>query len=301
MLHRMTRNASRRRVRMLPMAVLLLPAAAFASQAARAAPPPPAPSPAELASPIEGYDLRTLYQLWRYWVEAHKGAAADRLLASPDVVEGYAAAGRPFLRFKKMNDFGHFMSGEVRSYCPAAAAGGRVEDSCHFRLRRAYVAAEAGDFDANPVSRWTRESFDAAKIVARVKALALPPQTDWWRADRQAIFSALPSPLEMLAANATLARLDSRECKRLAVAVSAMDEERLSWRTDVRSVGSDTERVYPGPHSIHPVWSLDIVTPSGGSATIEGSGKDLHAIVGPVLAAADACEAAGTHRSAAGD
>jgi hypothetical protein len=49
-----------------------------------------------------------------------------------------------------------------------------------------------------------------------------------------------------------------------------------------------------------PVWSLDIGTPRGGFVTIEGSGKDFHAIVGPVLDAADAFEKAGKHRITGG-
>jgi hypothetical protein len=201
---------------------------------------------------------------------------------------------------KKSNDFGHFMSGEVRSYCRPKLPHGFVEGSCRYRLRRVYVPGDAGGWDDNPVAQWTRDNFDPAKLVAHFKALGLPPDTDWWRVDRERMFSALPSPVEILTASATMVRLDSRDCDPFGAAIAEMDTKRLSWRTDVWTVGRDVQPVYPGPHSVVPVWSLDIGTPRGGFVTIEGSGKDFHAIVGPVLDAADAFEKAGKHRITGG-
>ena len=79
-----------------------------------AAPPPPTLLPKTLAGPVEGYDLSDTYQVWRWWVEEQKGAATELLLAQPEVIAGEEAYGAPLLRFQKYNDFGHFLTGEIR-------------------------------------------------------------------------------------------------------------------------------------------------------------------------------------------
>jgi hypothetical protein len=99
----------------------------------------------------------------------------------------------------------------------------------------------------------------------------------------------------MLSANATIVRLDSRKCKAFETAIERMDAQQVTWRADVQTVGQDTREIYPPPHSIRVVWSLDIVTPGGGPVTLEGSGQDFYDLVSPVMKAADDCEAAGAH------
>jgi hypothetical protein len=157
---------------------------------AGAAPPPPVIAPEAIGRPVEGYDLGTVYQKWRYWVESHKGAAADELLKQPEKIAGAEAFGEPLLRFAKHNDFGHFLSGEIRLYCLTGTRGDAARRACHYRLRRAYVPHDAAPSDGkdNPVARWTRETFDAAKLARHLRASGLAPETDWWMTESAKLF-----------------------------------------------------------------------------------------------------------------
>ena len=139
-------------MKLTPAAVaLLLLTVPPASALARGVPPPPIPTPPGLEQPIDGYDMRTPYQLWRDWIERQKGVAVDGLLAEPEAIAGQLPIGPPFLRFTLHNDFGHYLSGEIRVYCRALGGGrGHARDDCHYRLRRAFVPVEVAGYDADP-------------------------------------------------------------------------------------------------------------------------------------------------------
>lgn len=269
-------------------------AAAFAltiASRAGAPPPPPAPVPASLNQPVEGYDLRELYQMWRGWIESRKGPATEALLAEPEEIAGEEeASDGPILRFTKHNDFGPYLTGEIRIYCRRTATYRFVPRTCHYRLRRAFIAAEAGAYgEDNPVARWMRESFDGPRLVRFLRDTGLPSDTDWWGVRSERLFPALPSPVPMLMANATMVRLDSRDCPAMARAIRAIDAQRIDWRLDLSATGEDGRPQYPAPHAIVTVYRLAIRTPAG-IATIEASGSTVARIVAPVLDAADACE-----------
>lgn len=273
---------------------MILAAALLALVTARAeaAPPPPAIVPESLRQPIDGYDLQTLYQLWHYWVEGQKGTAIEALLAKAEEVDGNIPFGDPLLRFAKHNDYGHFLTGEIRAYCRRAEPYGYVPGSCHYRLRRAFVPHDAAAFGGdNPVARWTRESFDGVKLARHLREAGFAPNTDWWRADISKLFQAMPSPVEVLTGNATVVRLDSRNCPELAQAIEAMEAKPLDWRLDFLAVGEDAKLTPPPPHAVRVTYTLRIIMPGpAGGATITGSGPAFLERVEPVLAAADACE-----------
>jgi len=261
---------------------------------ALAAPPPPAPTPPALRQPVDGYDLLIPWQLWIYWVEGQKGAAADALLADAETIEGERAVGPPILRFTKTEDFGHFLTGEVRVYCRAKPPHGFEAGSCHYRLRRAYVPLAAGPFKGdNPVAKWTRDNFDAARLTRHFRETGIAPGADWWRIDRAKLFATMPSPAQVLTENATVVRLDSRDCPAMGAAIEALDGKTASWRMDMLAVGRDGESTPPAPHSVMTEYSLTISAPGrAGRVTIKGAGDEIESLVAPVLDAADACEKA---------
>ncbi|HTU12586.1 MAG TPA: hypothetical protein VMG08_16975 [Allosphingosinicella sp.] len=260
--------------------------------AGAAAPPPPAPVPASARAPIDGYDVARLYQFWRGWVEFNKGAAADALLAEPEAVDGERAFGEPLLRFTKHHDFGPFLTGEIRLYCREGADRRPVRATCHYRLRRAYVDHEAGPYRGdNPVARWTRESFDGARLVRRLREAGLGPETPWWSANLHRFFDVLPSPVPMLTANATVVRLDSRDCPAMARAIAALETSRVNWRLDLYGVGADSPVEPIAPHAVWTEFTLRILAERAG-VTISGGGGRIERLAAPVLAAADACERA---------
>ena len=255
------------------------------------APPPPAPVPDGLAAPVDGYDLREPFQIWRAWVEAQKGAATQALLSQPETVAGHEPIGEPIIRFEKYNDFGLFLTGEIRSYCPRTANGGIRSESCHYRLRRAYVSDDGGGYDDNPVARWTREAFDAPRLAAHLRVLGLPANTDWWRADRAQMFAVLPSAVPMLMQNATVVRMDSRECPALQQALRHIQTQRISLDVDLPTVHPDQRVTGPPPHAVRIVYTLrSLASAADEGVTIRGNGSMLREMIHPVLDAADACE-----------
>jgi hypothetical protein len=234
--------------------------------------------PEALRQPVDGYDLAVPYQRWRGWVESQKGPAIERLLAEPEQVEGERSVGPPLLRFLKRNDFGHFLTGEIRVYCLAAEP-------------RAFIPHDvAGSDGENPVSAWARQAFDPAKLVPHLRASGLGPDSDWWRVDPARMFEVLPSPAQVLADNLALVRLDSRHCPEMERALRALEGQSLG-ALDLPTVGRDGYGEPPAPHAIRVTYEIQSVTPGGGYR-IEGSGRLMDELVAPVLAAADACEAA---------
>lgn len=278
------------KLRALALIIALAPAVALA-----APPPPPPPPPVEaLRQPVDGYDLQGPFRIWRYWVEGQKGAAADTLLAEPEVIEGEVAYGVPILRFIKYNDFGHFLTGEIRVYCKPKTPRGIQPGTCHYRLRRAFVAMDAVAYGPdNPVSQWTRETFVSSQMAGRLRAAGFGPETDWWMADRARLFASMPSAVPILKDNATLARLDSRDCPALARTVEALESRLLRLKLDFPWIGEDATGEPPWPHAVQMVIALRIMVP--GSSTpvlLEGSGALFEKLTGPVFDAGDACEAA---------
>jgi hypothetical protein len=266
-------------------------AAHFAAATAVAAPPPPVLEPEALREPVDGYDMRAPYQIWRFWIERQKGRAVDALLAEPETVPG-EVGGALLLRFKKFDyDFGHFLTGEIRVYCKTKGTDDVDRSTCRHRLRRAYVAhsADPGGGD-NPVSRWRERNFDAAKLAAHFRALGLGPKTDWRRIDRERMFAALPSPVPMLIENATVVRLDSRECPAMSARIRALEGTAIDWRLDFAGTGRDRKVRPVWPHSVWIEYELELITPEGGEGRVGGRGPDLDRLVGPILKAADECE-----------
>ncbi len=261
---------------------------------ASAAPPPPATVPEQLRR-SGGYDLGVVYQKWMYWIEGHKGAAADALLGTPDELPELRVAGEPVLRFRKYNDFGHFLTGEIRTYCRPAEQHGVVPGTCHYLLRRAFVPHDAGTYGGkqNPVSRWMEANFDPGKLASHFRASGWEPGTDWWRQDAALMFAVLPSPLAMLRANATVVRLESRHCPAMAQAIAGLEGKRFSGAIDLPRIGPDAKGHVPWPHSVRTRVELRTLLPaSTGEAVIDGTGPAFDALMSPILDAADDCEKA---------
>lgn len=277
-------------------AALLLVAVSFAATGA-AALPPPATVPERLSAPLDGYDLAPLYQRWRWWVESNKGAAADALLAEPEAIEGEQNFGGRMLRFASYQDFGHFLTGEIRLYCRPGDDWRPVRATCHHRLRRAYVAHDAAPYlGDNPVARWMRDSFDAPRLVRHLREAGLGPETRWWDVDVYRLFDILPSPVQMLRENATVVTIDSRDCPAMARAIAALEGSRIDWRLDLYGVGEDGSVTPIEPHAVWTETSLSIQAERG-AVTITGVGGRVQRLAAPVLHAANDCERARERRS----
>lgn len=268
----------------------MVPIAAIAPLAAQTL-PPPAISPAGLEQPIDGYDMQAPYQLWRYWVERQKGTVIEAALQKPATVDGLKPMGR-LLSFRRYNDFGQFLGGEIASYC-RVQQGSYVPEpkSCVYLLRRAYVDLAAASYgEHNPVADWTEQNFHPRALARHFRLIGIAPDTDWWGADRARLFSAAPSPHTILAENITMISLDSRECPAMASAIVATEGKAFDTPIDWPTVGTDPIVAVPRPHA-H-VTSLTVYLRSGGgSMTIEG-GDMVERIARPILDAADACEKA---------
>jgi hypothetical protein len=260
------------------------------SEAGIAAPPPPAPSPPELDQPVNGYDMRQAYQIWRYWVEGQKGLVTEALLAEPEAMEGFKYPAL-LLRFTKHNDFGHFLTGEFRSYCRTADDGRTpISDSCHYRLRRAYVPLGAATYgEPNPLSEWTRNNFNAKALARHFRAIGLGANTNWWLADPEKMFATAPSPKAVLTANAVIVRLDSRECPQMGHAIEALEGKPLKVGIDLATVGTDDDLNLPGPHAVTSTIKV-YLRAAGSPFTMEGSGGLLEELASSIFTAADACE-----------
>lgn len=270
--------------------VCLTPGTAFAPP-----PPPPPPIPA-VRQPVDGYDLAPLWSQWNLWVESRKGPATEAILAEPDALPGEAPGGEPVFEFRKYNDYGHFLTGEVRVYCQPAKPYGVVAGTCHYRLRRAYVDHAAATYgDPNPVSRWTVASFDAVRLARHLREAGYAPDTDWWLADRAKLFAVLPSPDAMLMEQATVIRLDSRECPAFGRAMADLDRKVVATKLDMIGVGRDHRPTrYLPPHGGDVSYTIRVVAPGAGAwVKIEGGGIGRFTkLFQPMLDTADACEAA---------
>lgn len=237
--------------------------------------------------------MRTPYQLWRHWVEKQKGPVTKALLDEPEVIEGFKPLAL-LLRFTKHNDFGHYLTGEIRGYCRTATPNdySRIPGSCRYLLRRAYVPMDAESYDEpNPVSEWTRKNFNAPHLARHFRKVGLKPDTDWWMADRDKIFSVAPSPQAILTESAVVVRLDTLECPKMRRAIEALEGKPIGVKVDFGTVGKDDEELPPRPHAVISTYTL-YLRGGGSRFVLEGSGGPIAEMVDPILDAADACEKA---------
>lgn len=238
--------------------------------------------------------MRLPFQLWRYWVESSKGPVTEALLAKPETLEGL----KPFavlLRFKRFNDFGHYMTGEIRSYCPPSASIqlGPPPSGCRYVLRRVYVPLDAASYGKpNPLSQWTIAHFDAGALARHFRTSEIAPEANWWSMDRATLFAAAPSPRDVLTDNAKIIRLDSVQCPQMLAAIEALEGQPLGAPTDFMTIGNDSQIRPPPPHSVTTVYSVQLRA-DGGFYSVEGSAGPPRWLASPILAAADMCERAG--------
>lgn len=273
------------------MAKIIGLSCALSAFPAMAAPPPPVPIPPTLEEPIDGYDMREPYQLWRYWVESRKGPVTEALLAEPEVLEGLRHYGL-LLRFEQSNDFGHGLTGEIRVYCQPTPGSlyDPLAETCLYILRRAYVPLNvANSGETNPLSKWALANFDPQGLAIHLREIGLSPNTHWWSADREAIFSAAASPLAVLTDNAVVTRLDSTECPEMEAAIKALEGKSLGGVVDFVTVGEDRPlRPPPPPHAVKTNYTIHLRGDGGGYA-IQGWGGPAEQMASPILEAANTC------------
>lgn len=251
--------------------------------------PPPILTPPELEKPVEGYDLRTPYQLWRYWVENQKAPVIEALIAQPDPSPEAPAVGRPLMRFTASGDLGLVMAGDLRSYCKRKQPYGFDRESCRHVMRRVTIPVAAASYgDDNPLSIWTRENFGPERMARRLKAAGFAADTDWWMADRVKMFEDQPSPAELLRREARIERVDTVTCPAMAKAIAEMETKRIEAGVDFWTVGPETVPAPPRPHATRWRVTLEFMV-KGGWVTIEDNGALLEPIAGPVLDAGEAC------------
>lgn len=270
--------------------ILMLLAMGWSAPALAQGPPPPARMPERVPQMVEGYDMSTPYQRWRRRVERLKGEATTEALAAPPELEGRRKIGRTLMRFEYHNDFGIFLQGDVHVFCLPGEGWRFDEETCFYLYRQATVSASAAVWGeaSNPVSRWMEENFDVNAAVAAMRDAGLAPGGDLWMADEQAVLGAQPSPLPMLRENVEIGLIDSEACPAMHAAVRALDEERISWRTDLYAVGEDQESRPPRPHAAIGAFTLNVWT-GAGFVTITGSDEALWNAVSPTVNAAWGC------------
>ena len=276
------------RIALAPTSIIAI---LFLGAPSSSAPPPPALVPEEYRRVVEGYDMAALYQVWRSWIESQKGAAIEALRAEPEPMAGEQAAGTPILRMVASNDFGRFFMSEVRLYCSPERLRRLDHSECHYIYRDARVPQPAAVFsgEGNPIAAWMRASFEPEILVRYLRNSGFAPDTDWWL-ERDRIFLGLRSPIPILRANATLARLDSNECPQLEAALLEMDRRQVIWPLDLGLVGEESENWTPGPHAVTRAYSFTIRLPRReGYANIEGRGPAFDEHYRPLQQAVRAC------------
>jgi hypothetical protein len=255
-------------------------------------PPPPVLTPPELEKTYDGYDLRTPYQLWRYWVENQKGPVIEALTAEPDASPDDPVVGRPLIRFRGSGDMGLVVAGDLRAYCRRKLPYGF--DNCRHVMRRVTIPIDAASYGTeNPLSTWTRQNFGPERLAARLKAAGFAPDTNWWMADRARMFDGQPSPAEVLRRAAKVERVDTRECAAMAKAIEEMETKRIDGAVDFWTVGSETRLVPPRPHATRWLFTVEMLV-GGRPVTLESDGAVVDPIIGPVLDAGETCMRAKT-------
>ncbi len=267
-------------------AALLLLLVCGAAAVSTAAPPPPPLYPDDLPRTLDGYDLGVVYSRYSFWIEGQKGAVIDAIMAEPTDVAGYRPQFAAPVSFTIYSDYGHFQSGDIRSYCRTTGEAQVDRSDCRFVFRTVTIPAAAID-RAGPVGLFMRTSFDPAAVVASMKANGIAPDADLWRADGPQIFGTLPSPVKLLRDNAKVETVDSRQCPALNRALEAIEGQTLPQRIDIPLIGEDGPVPPPHPHAARREDKLTFVA-DGGSMTVT-SWRVLEPLLGPVYAAVDAC------------
>lgn len=265
--------------------------ALIAASGAAQVPPPPPVVPTEFREPVNGYDLAALYGLWRHWIEAHKDEAIDATLAQPP---GEAArwSGPPIVEFSSYNDFGRYVAGQLRRYC-VIDQNISASSGCRIQMRRAYVPLSAAVYDeTNAIADWMRGAFDPQKLTSYLRETGMAPDTDWWMADRAAIFAALPSPVPILRQHAELVVVESGDCPAMLASLEEIDATSVDWRVNLFGVGAEEKPpMPPRPHAVQTNYTLRFVAADGDQVTVEGGSAALQSMIGPTLQAAEECEA----------
>ncbi len=262
-----------------------------------AAPPPPVPPPAALNRSFDGYDMRQPYQIWHWWVERQKGPVTEALLSEPHTIDGLKPFGL-LLRYTRHNDYGHYLTGEIRGYCEPDQSSGfdPKPGTCRYIMRRAYVPLDSASYKVdNPLSEWSRANFNASGLARHFRDMGLGPRTDWWMADWEKMFAKAPSPDAVLRENAVIARLDSVECPAMGQLIEALEGQPIPATVDLATVGSDDKLLPPAPHANIMMFKL-YLRADGDAYSLEGSGGPLAKMASPILEAANACEKAGKGR-----
>ncbi len=265
-------------------AFLLLACGAAVSTAA--APPPPPVYPDDLPQTLDGYPLGVLYSRYSFWIEGYKGAVIDTIMVEPADVAGYRPQFVAPFSFTTYSDYGHFQSGDIRSYCRTAGETQVDRSDCQFVYRTVTIPAAAID-RAGPVGLFMRKSFDPPAVVAILKANGIAPDADFWRVDGHQIFGALASPAALLRDNAKVETIGSRQCPAMQRALEAIEGQTLPPRIDIPLIGEDGPVPPPRPHAARRENKLTFFA-DGGSMTVT-SWRVLEPLLGPVYAAADAC------------
>ncbi|MBE1527719.1 hypothetical protein GGC65_002175 [Sphingopyxis sp. OAS728] len=266
------------------LTLLLLLCGAAVSTAA--APPPPPVYPDDLPRTLDGYDLGVVYSRYSFWIEGRKGEVIDAVMAEPAEVADHRLQFVAPVSFSTNSDYGHFQSGDIRSYCRVTGEGDVDHNDCQFVFRIVTIPAAAID-RAGPVGIFLRESFDPAAVVASMKANGVTPDADLWRVDGRLIFGTLASPAKLLRDNVQVETVESRQCPAMQRALEAIEGRAVPSRIDIPLIGDDGPMPPPVPHAAVREDRLTFVT-DGGSMTVT-SWRGLQPLLGPVYAAVDTC------------
>ncbi len=265
----------------------LLVLACGAAIEAIAAPPPPPVYPEDLPQTLDGYAMTILYSRYSFWIEEQKGAVIDAMMAEPAEVVGYRPLFVPPISFKLYSDYGHFQSGDIRSYCRVTGEGQVDRSDCQFVLRIVAIPRAAID-RTGPVGLFMRKSFDPGGVVAGLKANAIRPDADMWRIDGNRLFGGLPSATGLLRDNAKVMLLDSRQCPAMQREIAALEGQQLPQRIDISLLGDDGALPPPPPHAVRREDKL-VFRADGEFMTITSWSGGLYRLLSPVYDAADAC------------
>jgi hypothetical protein len=265
--------------------ILLALLCGAAIEAIAAPPPPPAPRD-DLPQTMDGYDIGSFYSRYSYWLERQKGQVIDTLMAEVPEMQGYRAFA-PIVSYKKFEDYGHYQSGEIRSYCRVIDEWRTDNSDCLFVLRKINVPVAAIAEDS-PLGEFMRQSFDPAKLVAGLKANGIAPDADIWRIDGATVFGVLPSPVAVLTANARTERIDSKQCPAMLEELKRLERTNLSYPVDMIAVGDDGPIEAPAPHSVMREDVLRFATATG-IVTVTGNQRSVYGVLEPLYAAVDAC------------
>jgi hypothetical protein len=254
-----------------------------------AAPPPPPLHPDDLPRVLDGYDVAGYYSRYSYWLEAQKGPVIDVLMAEIPAIEGYRALD-PIVGYRKFVDYGHYQSGEIRSYCRVIDDWRSDPSDCLIVSRKINIPFAVLD-DDGPLGKYMRQSFDPAKLVAGLKAKAVARDADLWRAPPDAVFASLGSPVPSLRENAQITQVDSAQCPAMRDELTRLETREMRFAIDMTTVADDRVVAAPPPHSVRREDFLRLRTATG-FVTVTGDQRSVYAHLAPVYAAIDACEAA---------